>query len=76
MQQCLRTWDDRGIAAGGSADDPSQNQAIRLRIADVATQVAEARSLMFQVSTEVDAGRTSPVSASMSKLFASEMAEK
>ena len=54
----------------------AQNQAIRFRIADMATQVAAARSLMFQVCTEVDAGRTSPVSASMVKLFASEMAEK
>ena len=34
----------------------------------MATQVAAARSLMFQVCTEVDAGRTSPVSASMVKL--------
>jgi alkylation response protein AidB-like acyl-CoA dehydrogenase len=42
----------------------------------MATQIAAARSLMFQVCTEVDAGRTSPVSASMVKLFASEMAEK
>jgi len=54
----------------------AQNQAIRFRIADMATQVAAARSLMFQVCTEVDAGRTSPASASMVKLFASEMAEK
>ena len=54
----------------------AQNQAIRFRIADMATQVAAARSLMFQVCTEVDAGRTSPVSASMVKLFASEIAEK
>ena len=31
---------------------------------------------MFQVSTEVDAGRTSPVATSMVKPFSSEMAEK
>ncbi|MCW2718324.1 acyl-CoA dehydrogenase family protein [Pseudonocardia sp.] len=52
------------------------NQAIRFKIADMATQVEAARALMYQVCTEVDAGRPSPVQASMVKLFASEMAER
>jgi alkylation response protein AidB-like acyl-CoA dehydrogenase len=52
------------------------NQAVRFKIADMATQVEAARALMYQVCTEVDAGRPSPVQASMVKLFASEMAER
>ena len=52
------------------------NQAIRFKIADMATQIEAARALMYQVCTDVDAGRPSPVQASMVKLFASEMAER
>jgi alkylation response protein AidB-like acyl-CoA dehydrogenase len=52
------------------------NQAIRFKIADMATQTAAARALMYRVCTEVDAGRPDPIQASMVKLFASEMAER
>ena len=52
------------------------NQAIRFKIADMATQIEAARALMYQVCTDVDAGRPTPVQASMVKLFASEMAER
>jgi alkylation response protein AidB-like acyl-CoA dehydrogenase len=52
------------------------NQAIRFKIADMATRIEAARGLMYQVCTDVDAGRPSPVQASMVKLFASEMAER
>ena len=52
------------------------NQAIRFKIADMATQIEAARALMYQVCTDVDAGRPTSVQASMVKLFASEMAER
>ena len=52
------------------------NQAVRFMIANMATQIEAARALMYQVCTEVDTGRPSPVQASMVKLFASEMAER
>lgn len=52
------------------------NQGLRFKIADMAAQVEAARALMYQVCTEVDAGRPSPVQASMVKLVASEMAER
>ncbi|MGH3319558.1 MAG: acyl-CoA dehydrogenase family protein [Streptosporangiaceae bacterium] len=51
------------------------NQAIRFKIADMATRIEVARALMYQVCTDIDAGRKCPVEASMAKLFASEMAE-
>ncbi|MEV0088725.1 acyl-CoA dehydrogenase family protein [Saccharopolyspora sp. NPDC050642] len=52
------------------------NQGLRFKIADMAAQVEAARALMYQVCTEVDAGRPSAVQASMVKLVASEMAER
>ena len=52
------------------------NQAIRFKIANMATRIEAARALMYQVCVDVDAGRPSPVQASMVKLFASEMAER
>lgn len=51
------------------------NQAIRFKIADMATRIEAARSLMYQVCTDVDAARKCTTEASMVKLFASEMAE-
>lgn len=52
------------------------NQAIRFKLADMATEIEAARALMYQVCTDVDAGRSSPTQASMVKLFASDMSER
>ena len=51
-------------------------QAIRFKIAEMATQVEAARQLMYHVCTEIDGGRRCDLEASMAKLFASEMAER
>lgn len=51
-------------------------QAIRFKIADMATQIEAARQLMYHVCTEIDSGRRCDTEASMAKLFASEMAER
>ncbi|MCE0761917.1 acyl-CoA dehydrogenase family protein [Pseudonocardia kujensis] len=53
-----------------------ENQAIRFKIAEMATEIAAARALMNQVCAAVDTGRASPLTASMVKLFASDMAER
>lgn len=52
------------------------NQAIRFALAEMTTQIEAARALMYQICTDVDAGKRSPVQASMVKLFASDMAEQ
>jgi alkylation response protein AidB-like acyl-CoA dehydrogenase len=52
------------------------NQAIRFKIADMATQIEAARALLHQVCAEVDAGQRDPVRAAMVKLHATEMAER
>jgi alkylation response protein AidB-like acyl-CoA dehydrogenase len=52
-----------------------EHQAIRFKIADMATQIEAARALMYQVCTGVDEGHGSSLTASMVKLFATEMAE-
>ncbi|MFJ7420955.1 acyl-CoA dehydrogenase family protein [Streptomyces uncialis] len=54
----------------------ADKQAIRFKIADMATQIEAARSLMYQVCAEVDAGQRSGLKASMVKQYASEMAER
>jgi len=54
----------------------SDFQAIRFKIATMATEVEAARQLMYYVCSEIDAGRAGRVETSMVKLFASEMAEK
>ena len=54
----------------------SDFQAIRFKIATMATQIEAARQLMYHVCTEIDAGRADRTLTSMVKLFASEMAEK
>ncbi|HUZ12877.1 MAG TPA: acyl-CoA dehydrogenase family protein [Caulobacteraceae bacterium] len=54
----------------------SDFQAIRFKIAAMATQIEAARQLMYYVCSEIDAGRAGRVETSMVKLFASEMAEK
>ena len=51
-------------------------QAIRFRIATMATQVEAARQLMYHVCSEIDSGRRCDTEAAMAKLFASEMAER
>lgn len=52
------------------------NQAIRFKIADMATHVDAARALLHQVCREVDGGQRSAVRAAMVKLHATEMAER
>ncbi|HWA61098.1 MAG TPA: acyl-CoA dehydrogenase family protein [Caulobacteraceae bacterium] len=54
----------------------SDFQAIRFKIATMATEVEAARQLMYYVCSEIDAGRAGRVETSMAKLFASEMSEK
>ena len=54
----------------------SDFQAIRFRLASMATEVEAARQLMYYVCSEIDAGRAGRVETSMVKLFASEMAER
>ena len=50
-------------------------QAIRFRLAEMATQIAAARSLTHLAARSLDAGEAANEEASMAKLFASEMAE-
>ena len=52
------------------------NQAIRFKIAHMAAEIEAARSLMYQVCTEVDRGSPISLQASMLKYVASEMAER
>jgi len=54
----------------------SDFQAIRFKLAGMATEVEAARQLMYHVCHEVDAGRGGSVETSMVKLFASEMSER
>ena len=54
----------------------SDFQAIRFKIAGMATEVEAARQLMHHVCNEIDAGRSSRAQTSMVKYFASEMAER
>ncbi len=54
----------------------SDFQAIRFKIAGMATEIEAARQLMYHVCHEVDAGRGGSIETSMVKLFASEMSER
>jgi len=54
----------------------SDFQAIRFKIASMATEIQAARQLMYYCCSEIDAGRAGRVETSMVKLFASEMAER
>lgn len=57
--------------------EPISNfQAIRFKIASMATEIEAARQLMYHTCTEIDAGRPAGTLTSMAKLFASEMAER
>jgi alkylation response protein AidB-like acyl-CoA dehydrogenase len=51
-------------------------QAIRFKIATMATEIEAARQLMYHVCTEIDSGRRCDREASMVKYFAAEMAER
>jgi alkylation response protein AidB-like acyl-CoA dehydrogenase len=51
-------------------------QAIRFKLADMATQVEAARALMYQAAHDCDAGESIEIEAAMAKLFATEMAER
>lgn len=51
-------------------------QAIRFKIATMATEVEAARSLMYSVCNKIDQGERCDKEASMAKLFASEMSER
>jgi alkylation response protein AidB-like acyl-CoA dehydrogenase len=54
----------------------SDFQAIRFKIATMASEIEAARQLMYHVCTELDAGRPARAEISMVKYFASEMAER
>ncbi|HEY1928924.1 MAG TPA: acyl-CoA dehydrogenase family protein [Caulobacteraceae bacterium] len=54
----------------------SDFQAIRFKIATMATEIEAARQLMYYVCSEIDAGRAGRIETSMVKYFASEMAER
>jgi len=51
-------------------------QAIRFKLATMATEVEAARQLMYFVCSEIDQGRRCDKEASMVKYFATEMAER
>ncbi len=51
-------------------------QAIRFKLASMATEVEAARQLLYHVCNEIDQGRRCDKEASMVKYFASEMAER
>lgn len=58
-------------------DSPiSDFQAIRFKLADMATKVEAARALTLQVADAVDSGERADAEAAMAKLFASEIAEE
>lgn len=54
----------------------AEYQAIRFKIATMATEIEAARQLMYFVCSEIDSGRRCDKEASMVKYFASEMAER
>jgi len=54
----------------------SSFQAIRFKIASMATEIEAARSLMYSVCEKIDEGQRCDKEASMVKLFASEMSER
>lgn len=51
-------------------------QAIRFKIASMATKIEAARALMYSVCEKIDQGKRCDKEASMVKLFASEMSER
>ncbi|MBI5966680.1 MAG: acyl-CoA dehydrogenase family protein [Deltaproteobacteria bacterium] len=53
-----------------------QFQAIGFKLADMATLIEVARTMIYKVAWMIDEGRTCIAEASMAKLFATEMAER
>jgi len=51
-------------------------QAIRFKIATMATEIEAARQLLYSVCARIDAGESCPTEAAMVKYFASEMSER
>ncbi|QQX82857.1 acyl-CoA dehydrogenase family protein [Cupriavidus necator] len=51
-------------------------QAIRFKLADMATQIEASRALLYAVCEKIDEGVRTDTEASMVKLFASEMSER
>jgi alkylation response protein AidB-like acyl-CoA dehydrogenase len=51
-------------------------QAIRFKIATMATEIQAARQLMYHVCHEIDSGRRCDTEAAMAKYFAAEMSER
>src|SRR5690606_27413706 len=54
----------------------AEYQAIRFKIATMATEIEAARQLLYFVCAQIDEGRRCDTEASMVKYFASEMAER
>lgn len=54
----------------------AEYQAIRFKIATMATKIEAARQLMYYVCSQIDSGKRCDTEASMAKYFASEMAER
>jgi alkylation response protein AidB-like acyl-CoA dehydrogenase len=54
----------------------AQFQAIRFKLAQMATEIEAARQLMYYVCDQIDKGQRCDKEASMVKLFASEMSER
>ena len=54
----------------------AQFQAIRFKLAQMATEIEAARALNYHVCTQIDSGQRCDAEAAMSKLFASEMSER
>ena len=54
----------------------SQFQAIRFKLATMATEIEAARQLNYGVCAQIDSGGRCDLEASMTKLFATEMAER
>jgi alkylation response protein AidB-like acyl-CoA dehydrogenase len=54
----------------------SDFQAIRFKIATMATEIEAARQLMYHTCAQIDAGEPGTVETSMVKYFASEMSER
>ncbi len=58
-------------------DQPiAQFQAIRFKLAQMATDIEAARQLNYHVCSQIDSGLRCDAEAAMSKLFASEMSER
>jgi alkylation response protein AidB-like acyl-CoA dehydrogenase len=51
-------------------------QAIRFKLAEMATEIEAARALLYSVCEKIDEGQRCDTEASMVKLFASEMSER